>query len=466
MRRALALVLLFAALLAPAASARPNVVVIETDDQTMADLQSMPKTRALIGDEGVSFDQSVVSLSQCCPSRATFLTGRYAHNHGVLTTQPPFGGFPAFADAETLPVWLQRAGYATALVGKYLNQYARTDPSYVPPGWTEWHALAGPTVYRYRDFALDDDGVVHRHPAAYQTDVLTQVAEDVIRRRAGDARPLFLWTTYVAPHVGEPHDVLDVPDMESAVPASIFRDTWIGVPMPMSPAFDEADVTDKPPMVRRKPRLAPWQVDRLEEIWRQRQEALQSVDDGVERLVRALRAAGALDDTLLVFTSDNGYLIGEHRFKAGKIQPYEPSIRVPLLVRGPGIPRGRTSEQLVWNGDLAPTILDAAGATPAWEPDGRSLLPFARDPAVHEPRSVLLEGVPVSKVDPTPGFTGLRTERYKYVERQAGGVELYDLARDPDELDDLAGTPAVADVQRTLSARLARLRRCQGTGCR
>jgi arylsulfatase A-like enzyme len=183
----------------------------------------------------------------------------------------------------------------------------------------------------------------------------------------------------------------------------------------------------------------------------------------VARIVAALRRAGELRDTLLIFTSDNGWMAGQHRVPTGKILPYEPSIRVPLLMRGPGIPRGVRRDQLVWNGDLAPTILDAAGARPAFPPDGRSLLPFARSARARSGRAILLEAPPAGGTNGLPRFVGLRTPRYAYVEYLWGARELYDLRRDPYELRNLAGR---SPVQRRLARRLAKLRGCAGAGCR
>jgi N-acetylglucosamine-6-sulfatase len=468
MRRLLPLLVLLVVVLpaAPAVARRPNVVVITTDDQTVADMASMPNTRRLIGAAGVTFRNSFVSLSQCCPSRATFLTGQYAHNHGVLTTQPPFGGFPAFHDRQTLAVWLQNAGYATALVGKYLNEYGHADPHYVPPGWTEWHGLLGPAVYRYTGFVFDRDGRTEPWPGWYSTDAITRIGADVIRRRAGARRPLFLWMTYVAPHVGTPHDLLLPEWLKAAVPSPMFADSFLGTTLPRDASFDEADVSDKPAAIRAHPPLGPREVALLTETWRRRQESLLSVDQGVVRIVRALRAAHALKDTLLIFTSDNGYMTGQHRIGFGKILPYEPSIRVPLLMRGPGIPAAASRSQLVWNGDLAPTILDVAGGRAAWATDGESLLPFVRDAARPGRRDILLEGPPQDRLSSTPRFTGLRTPRHAYVEHADGEVELYDLRRDPDELDNLAGTPAAAALQHRLAARLEELRHCAGPDCR
>ena len=429
-RTLLLALLLGLALAAPAAAAQPNVVVIETDDQTAADLAAMPETQRLIGDRGVSFENSVVSLSQCCPSRATFLTGQYAHNHEVRSAGPPFGGFNAFDDSESLAVWLERAGYSTALIGKYMNQYGKDDPGYVPPGWTDWHALLGPSTYYFWDFGMSEGGRKQRVSGDYQTDVLTARSEAFVRKGAAEDRPFFLWTTYVAPHLAGPADILVPPRFETAVPSPLFTNVFSPASMPWSPAFDEADVSDKPAAIRNRPRFGPGQTRWLETIWRKRQQALLSVDQGVRRIVRALEAAGELEDTLLVFTSDNGYMIGEHRIRESKVLPYEPSIRVPLLLRGPGIPSGATRSQLVWNGDLAPTILEAAGARAAWQTDGMSLLPFARDAAARSDRDVLLEGPPQG-ADGAPRFTGLRTTEELYVEYRGGEVELYDLRRRP-----------------------------------
>ena len=463
MRAAFALLVLLALALPAQAPAAPNLVVIETDDQTVADLDSMPLTRELIGGEGVTFRESFVSLSQCCPSRATLLTGRYAHNHGVLSSAPPFGGAARLKATETLAVWLRRAGYATVLVGKYLNGYGRHDPYRVPPGWTEWHAVLGGSTYRYYDYEMNHDGRVRRYgtaPGDYQTDVVTTLAERVIRRRAAGRRPFFLWAAYVAPHTGQPRDVLDPPGVPTAVPAPRHRDKLAGALLPRTPAFNEQDVSDKPHAIASRPRIHP---EALWETWRQRRESLLAVDEGVGRIVRALRESGELRDTLVVFTSDNGFMTGEHRLAAGKIVPYEPSIRVPLLMRGPGIPRGAVRTQPVWNGDLAPTLLDAARASAPWPLDGMSLLPLVRRPGLRPARDLLLEG-------PTRRgllrYTGLRTPYYTYVEHLDGQVELYDLARDPWQLENLADRPEAAWLRALLASRLAVLRGCEGAACR
>ena len=471
--RALAIALLASLALAAVAHAqgpdrRPNIVVIETDDQTVSDLASMPYTRRLIERQGLSFSQSVVSLSECCPSRATFLTGRYAHNHHVISTEAPFGGYTAFDPQQSLAVWLQRAGYSTALVGKYFNGYGKGgSPTPVPPGWTEWHGLYGPDLYSYIGFKLVNDHRPPRgYPGWYETNKLTQVAQSVLRRRARASRPLFMWLTYVAPHVGVPEWTLLPRPVVSASPAPIFDSLFLGLRLPKPPSFNEADVSDKPLTVRRRPLIGGFGLGQVRSAWHRRLQSLATVDEGVLRIVRQLHQMGALKHTLLVFTSDNGFMTGQHRLAHGKVWAYEPSIRVPLLMRGPGVPRGSVSPQLVWNGDLAPTILQAAGAHPAWEPDGVSLWPYIQDPSLHRSRTVVIEGPPIQRLSSQLRFTGLRTDHYTYLEHAATGeVELYDLQRDPYELDNLANRPADQALRARFARELAGLRRCAGAPC-
>jgi N-acetylglucosamine-6-sulfatase len=458
MRRALAL--LFLLLIAPApAAAAPNVVVIETDDQTVADLAAMPQTRALIGAAGMTFTRSFVSLSECCPSRATFLTGQYAHNHGVLSNRLPFGSFARLRGAETLPVWLQRAGYATGLVGKYLNGYGSSDRYQVPPGWTDFEGLLGSSTYSFYGFTMNVNGALETTPLDYQTDAITERSVDFVQRNAGRV-PFFLWTTYVAPHAGAPTELDDPVDYPSTVPASRHYGAFAGAPLPRPPSFNETDVSDKPPFIRNRPPLKPWQISEIRELRRQRLASLLAVDEGVGRIIETLEATGTLANTMVIFTSDNGFMAGEHRVPSGKMLAFEPSIRVPLLIRGPGIPAGVRRRDLVWNGDLAPTILALAGAQPAFARDGRSLL------APPAPRRVIvLEGSASARTLGLPRFTGLRTRRYKYLEHLWGAKELYDLRRDPYELTNLAKLPRMAGVKAQLGRRLAHLRGCAGAGC-
>ncbi|HXT19376.1 MAG TPA: sulfatase [Thermoanaerobaculia bacterium] len=444
-----------------ATGSKPNLVLILTDDQTLESLRVMPETQRLIGDAGTTFSNAFVSYPLCCPSRATLLTGQYAHNHGVRGNQPPRGGAGALDAGETLPVWLQRAGYYTAHVGKYLNGYGEVVPPAVPPGWSRWLALVDPTTYSFYDYTLSDDGhLVHRGNAEadYQTDVLAAAAEAVIRDRAGHG-PFFLSVAPVAPHL-ERSDAGG--KGEAPRPAPRHAGRFADEPMPAKASFDEADVSDKPRSIRRLPRLqAPARANVLH-TYRAQLAALLAVDEMVARLVDALADTGELDRTLIVFTSDNGFFHGEHRIRDGKFLPYEEAIRVPLLIRGPGFSAGAVADQLAANIDLAPTLLAAAGATAGRRLDGVPLETLAADPRAGRNRSLLIEALEGNRAT----YTAVRTARWLWVEYDSGGRELYDLEADPQQLHSRHAGKALKGVREELASELARLRRCAGESCR
>ncbi len=485
--RLLAAALALCAFIVDAAAAdadRPNVVVLMTDDQTVADLDAMPRTRAVLARQGVTFDRSYVSYPVCCPSRATYLSGQYAHNHGVLGLYPPTGGFGRFDHANALPVWLERAGYATAHIGKYMNGYEMVVGARQPPGWTEWYGAVDGSTYLMWGYTLVENGVARTYgtpldedPRLYQTDVYRDKAIDFIARRAPSQRPFFLSVAFLAPH----HENRAVRAVTGRLvrPAPRHARMLAGAPLPMPPGFAERDRTDKPRFVRRRPRITAAGVDRIARDFRDRRASLLAVDEAVEAIAAALRRAGELDDTYVILTSDNGYLQGEHGVPSGKMLPYEPSTRVPLIVRGPGIPAGAVSHELVGNVDLAPTIAGLAGARPGRSLDGRSLLPFARHPRRCSRRALLHEtggrhfvrrrdqdaaGVPA--VRRVLSYRGVRTRRWLYVEYRSGERELYDLRRDPHELRSLHADPGKRRVLHDLHVTLRRLAHCRGPGCR
>ncbi|HEU0024198.1 MAG TPA: sulfatase [Thermoleophilaceae bacterium] len=462
-----ATVLALAALVPAAAAARPNVVVLMTDDQTLASMRYMPQTRSLIGDAGVTFTSEITSYPLCCPSRVTQLTGQYAHNHGILHNAGPFGGFVNFDHGNDLPSWLQRAGYRTMHVGRYLNGYG--EASGVPAGWSDWHATVGRSAFNYTAWRVNENGVIGSYPAPagppeHQTDFLGRRAAELIDEAAPGERPFYLSLWFSAPHRGGPRDADDPPIVGSPSPAPRHRDAFAGVPMPRPPSFDEASVRDKPQLVADRPRLTPEVEAAIEENWRQEIESLLSVDDAVARVIGTLERSGELQNTVIIYTSDNGFMHGEHRREREKVVPYEESIRTPLLVRGPGIPRGRRDRRLVANVDVAPTILDAADAVPGRTLDGRSLFPLFADATLQWGRDILLEnGHGANSVGP---YRGIRTTRFKYVRhRTTGEYELYDLRNDPYELTNLDGRARYGGVQARMAARLRRLQRCVGAGC-
>ncbi len=474
-RLAIALGLLTLAVTAAAAggcggghSQRPNVVMLMTDDQTLDDMRYMPITRRLIGDEGVDFRNYYISYSTCCPSRATFLTGQYAHNHGVLGNTLPLGGYYRFDNNDALPVWLQRAGYATVQIGKFLNEYGTRDPREVPPGWSDWWAGVGESVRYYWGYLINDNGHLHRYgtfrdedPRLYQTDVIARRATAAIDRYSGK-RPFFLNVAFLAPHAEGPYRGQR---SQRPRPAPRDRGKLPDVRLPRPPNFNEADVSDKPSFILARDKISP--LAALKKRYRARLVSLLAVDDAVKRIVAALDDAGELDNTYIFFTSDNGFFNGEHRIGRGKELPYEPSIRVPLLLRGPGIAAGEVSRQPTANIDLAPTIEQIARAQPTVPQDGLSLLPYAEDAARHDDRAILLE---VLAGAPAHGnivirYGAVRTPRYLFVRYMDGQRELYDLAKDPYELRNIVGDFRARPVVHRLSRVLARLRHCGGRDC-
>jgi N-acetylglucosamine-6-sulfatase len=438
-----------------------------TDDQTAASLPTMHHLNAQLAGEGTRFDQAIASFPLCCPARATHLTGQYAHNHGVLHNNPPFGGFVALDHANTLPVWLQNAGYRTMHVGRYLNGYEARHG--IPTGWTDWHASPHSAAFNYATWKVNENGVLRNYPSAdhpgeHQTDFTTRRAVELIDAAAPGDRPFLLSLWYVAPHRGGPRDPDDPPRPGTPSPAPRHRDAHAGASMPRNPNFNERNMYDKPQVVADRPRLSPELAAGVEENWRQELEALMGVDEGVAQIVEALRRTGELENTLIVFMSDNGFMHGEHRALAEKVLPYEESIHIPLVMRGPGVPRGRVDRRLVGNLDVTATILDAADATPGRVLDGRSLLELLDDPGAEWGRDILIENG--NGANGVPTYRGIRTYRFLYVEhRTTGEYELYDLAVDPYQLRSLDGHERYAKVQRDLASRLRELTACVGLDC-
>jgi len=396
-RRYLAIVLLLAvaAVTAPTGTAaatrpeRPNIVVIETDDQTLAMLneRTMPNVMRLFGKRGTTFTD-FVNEPLCCPSRAGLITGQYPHNNGVLSNDPGYDLLDA--KDNTLPVWLRRAGYRTGLVGKFLNHYARFAGTQPAPGFDYWFSLLR---VRYFNTPVSINGRRRRlggtRGHAYLTNALRRRAIGFARRSA-DREPFFLWLAELAPHLGGGPHPPECPDA-GAIPAPRDAGTLADEPLPSPPSFDEADVSDKPSFIADLPLLSAEQKQTMTGRYRCALESLPAVDRGVARLAQALRARGELRRTVLIFTSDNGYLYGEHRMSR-KANPYEEAIHLPLMIRIPryllgGATPPSTIGLPVAGIDLAPTILDLAEAEPCRLKDdcrvvdGRSLLPLLRDHA-------------------------------------------------------------------------------------
>jgi arylsulfatase A-like enzyme len=487
---------------------KPNIVVVMADDMRADDLRFMPSLRRLVAARGLKFRNSFSPYPLCCPSRASFLSGQYAHNHKVFDNNAPFG-FGSFDDSRTVATALHDAGYNTGFVGKYLNNYgidrsrATGEPSwhYVPAGWTDWYAAVqrprrlqdrypSGGAYNYFHTIFNVNGHTDdTHKGEYQTDVLGSFSRELVTRYSRTDKPFFIYLSALAPHYGGPHEPDDVdsirrPDgrvFEFETPA---RPDWIkgrfnhqerrSAGLPANGGSSEDDVSDKPEAFR-NPELDRSERRLARALTRQRAESIAVLDTHVRRLVQTLRERGELDDTVFVFTSDNGYFLGEHRFRSGKRKAYEPSIRVPLVVAGPGISHG-VRDDPTKTPDLTATIIDLADAKAPRQADGRSLVPsFAADRGWTAP--VVTEGVVGGSTNlglalPRPrGFTdarttiGIRTARYKLIRDASGMVELYDLDVDPNELDSVADDPTYAAVRRGLMRAWHRYKDCAGAAC-
>ncbi|MCC6315246.1 MAG: sulfatase [Thermomicrobiales bacterium] len=455
---------------APDAARRPNILFILTDDMRADDLRAMPIVGEHIAAAGATFTNYLATTPLCSPSRASILRGQYAHNHGVLNNTGADGGYATFYsrgnEASTVATWLHDRGYRTALMGKYLNGYPETrkgvTDTAVPPGWDRWAAGMRHAPYGQFRYQLNEGGTVVSYgssPADYLTDVLAEKAEAFVREAVADAAPFFLYLAPYAPH-------------SPSIPAPRDAGAFATEGALRVPSFNEADVSDKPAWVRDiPPRDA--RAREIDEETQARLRTLLAVDEMTGRLIAALAEAGALADTYVVFSSDNGVLLGEHRLSHGKRAAYEEVIRMPLLIRGPGVAAGTTVADVALNIDLGPTFADLAEATAAGFIDGRSLAPLLlRDGDFVERQAGLVEGFPGSddeeprkEKNPPPPFAALRARDFVYIEYATGERELYDLRADPYETENLA---ALADPQAlaTLSQRLGELRRCRRDSCR
>lgn len=451
-------------------NAPPNIVVIMTDDQDdTGSMSAMPKTKSLLADQGVTFTNSFVDFPLCCPSRTSFLTGQAAHNHGVLENSGPNGGYEKLMPTEnnTLPVWLQQAGYVTGLVGRYLNGYGKGNvaPEHVPPGWNTWNALTGPSAFGYYNYTINENGGLNTYgtnPSDYQTDVLAQKAEDFINNQQDSTQSFFLWLTPLAPHLTAYPTLQLGPD-----PAPRHDGTFFNLSLPQPANFNEQDVSDKPSFIQSSPLLDEVKIGYLTYHFQKRRESLLAVDDMVEKVVNALATSGKLDNTIIVFTSDNGFMRGEHRLE-GKKLVYEESVRVPLIIRGPGIGANQTRDQLVNNLDLAATIVDSANATAGRTLDGHSLKNLFASNNTSWRSALLLQGNNGGVSQP---YKAVRTVDSLYAEHTISGAtasiekEFYDIVNDPFQLTSLHKNFNYSGQMSSLQALLNKLKTCSGQTC-
>jgi arylsulfatase A-like enzyme len=514
----------FGALGARVEAAQPlNVVQILTDDLDVNTLNDalaaglLPAIRQRLVEEGVVFDNSFVPLPQCCPDRATLLTGQYAHNSNVKGNGPPPGAIVNLNDRLVLPCWLQPAGYRSVHIGKYLNGYGSggesanpatpLHPLYVPPCWDAiwgWQGFVDLSTYTAYDYIVNDTGVLTDHRQFgradwnYQTDMIALRMEYWMTDAVQRPQPFFVSVAPASPHFQftnrDDHAIVNVcPGPPDNAPFNGGGNLWgisleaaprhqgtVALALPYGPAFNESDATigSKPVWVRSRALLTGNDVTCVERQHQRRVEALRAVDDLVARLFAFLDSHDLTGRTVVIFTSDNGYLRGEHRLTE-KGAPYEEAIRVPLVMRGPW-PAHHVA-QMVNAADIAPTIAAVAGAVPNNAPDGRSLVPLlqAANPASIPWRNVMEIESYEGSVDGSPAnwgaypvinspFIGVRVMKppRMYLRFTATGErELYDLAADPSELHNLAGDPARAKEVELFDAIAVALQGCKNVGC-
>jgi N-acetylglucosamine-6-sulfatase len=502
---------------------RPNILVVMTDDMAAADVAHLPNVKKLLAKQGTTFADAVDSFPLCCPARATFITGQYAHNHGVIGNFYPYGWYGMKGRKNTLPAWLNKAGYETALVGKWLNGYGSLDAhGEVPKGFDIWRGLLDVSAYDYHNFVMNQNGKLRswgdadfarklvefsniqvippagktamdvlarlhevmgpgpysywgaENPADYSPDVTGAITNKLVRAQAKSKDPFFIWWAPAAPHREDVATTLMGRPGADPRPPARYEALSKSFKLPKPPSFNEADMTDKStPVTSKTPELSQAQIDQLQLDYEGRIGSLRAVDDHVGKLIKTLRRTGQLNNTMIMFLSDNGWLQGEHRIPGDKFLPYEESLRIPLIIRGPGVPKGKTVKGQVANIDFAPTLLDAAKAKAGRKQDGVSLLPIMRRPKKRPDRAFEIEAPSPLFIGPIPNnawdrpYKGVRTDRYTYVVwTETGEIELYDRRTDPFQLQNVANNPAHASIQAELAAKLVKLDSCKGRSCK
>jgi arylsulfatase A-like enzyme len=479
-------------LLAARRASRPNVLLITADDMRFDDLKFMPFTQNTLRTRGVTFSDALSPYPLCCPARAQILTGQYNHNNGVLGNAWPHGGYWAFKhQGNTLPVWLARRGYQTGFIGKYLNQYgdpparlhvSRRRRNAVPPGWQNWtasvdgvHAYTHVTVNQARPGKRPQRKFVNQ----YQTDYFGDLTASLIRHYHRSRKPFFIWASHLAPHVAK-----DSHGWRPPIPAPRDRGHYAGLPLPETRSFQQA--LNAPPTGKFGPmrNLTPKPLSKLRRERRLRAESLRSLDRAVKQAVGTLKATHEYGNTVIIFTSDNGYALGEHRY-VGKDRPYEPELRIPMIVNGPGIerryttgkPRRRlTVPDTVTITDIAATIMGVTGVRPGRPLEGIDMTRPAQNPD-HGPggdRAVLIESGP-SRGDRTgtQKFVGVRTDRYTWLawDWQAmpsnvhGPTEFYDRFNDAAQLQNLVDPASPPPAEPALRDLATTMRSCKGAEC-
>lgn len=509
-------------------SGKPNIVFVLTDDLDFDLVKKLPKLKDTMTAQGMTFDNNYVSLSLCCPSRSSILCGEYAHNTGVFTNGKSGdilnGGYKAFMaagdDKKTVAIDLQKAGYKTAIYGKYLNGYEVADAGFsIPPGWSDFAVPNNGIPYSEYNYSLNVNGKPEDHylancdpthtkqchkkqydnstenkDANYMTHVLNTKADNFITASAQSSSPFFVYLASYAPH-------------GPSTPAAEYEHLINGTSdadkqwrndnkAPRNPAFNEADLSDKPSWMQAVPLLSDKEIKVLDKKYQLRLASLYSVDDMLVNLVDTLKKTGQLDNTYVVFTSDNGFHLGEHRLTAGKLTEFDTDLHTPLVIRGPGIAKGVSTNALTGNIDFSPTFLELIGAPVNPNFDGHSFASLLTNPTLVWRNSYLLEHGPSpvkDKVDANPtnepsdnngatatdvpikgankganlvdSYEGVRTTQYTYIHYTNNNEEeLYDDVKDPYQLSNIIKTADTSLIAK-LRARTTALSTCKGAQC-
>lgn len=448
-----------------ALTGKPNIVVFMTDDQTKETYRVMQKTQQLLAGRGVTFQKNITSYNLCCPSRASYYTGQYSHNNGVKDNSGPNGGYQSYRNQSTaMPASLKNAGYKTIHIGKYLNGTGIGNPSEIPDGWSDYRGMTGSGTYY--NYTLNINGQVRNYgtaPQDYLTDVMRDQAINALSN-TGDT-PFYLNVGFFGPHY-QGEDSEDNTPATAPIPAPRHLGLFTTEQLPPKPSYQEANVADKPAYIRRLSSTNTTALPGVSIIKHYRSElrTLQSVDEAIEAVVNKVSEMGKLDNTIFIFTSDNGYFHGEHRIPSKKYFPYEEGINTPLIITLPNSTARQDTTHLVSNIDLAPTILDFAGVSPNRVMDGHSLKSVLNDPNISWSRPVLLEGE--KNTSTHPRFKGVRTDRYVYIEYPATGEkELYDLVVDPYQISSKHRNTAYSSIMASLKSKLNFLKNCVGSSC-
>ncbi len=443
---------------------RPNIVFVLADDFSMNLLRHLPAVRTMQR-QGTTFDSYFITNSLCCPSRTTIMTGQYSHNTGIFRNHGATGGYRAFRskqlDQDTFATDLQQAGYRTAMMGKFLNEYepgTTDDPSLnQPAGWDEW--ALGADAYKNYHYNLNQTGeVVHYagEPEDYLTDVISERGREFIERTAAEKQPFLLEVSTYTPH--KPY-----------TPAERHKHLFKDEKVPRVKSYDQPNI-DAPKWLASQ-ELTAAQKKKMDSQYRKRLRSVQAISDLIENLREQLRKSGVEDNTYFVFSSDNGYHMGEHAMVSGKMTAFNTDINVPLVVVGPDVPAGHKVSELTQSIDLRPTFSDLAGAPVPQTTDGASLAPLWRG-GTNERDFVLVEhrGPNHDPNDPDvdtfrspnpPDYGALRGKSWLYVEYGTGEREYYDRAKDPSERRNIAASLSKAEL-RDLHQKLKAAEACAG----